>query len=87
MAFGQWQNQGGDNASGDLSMAKPADLPTGESTTPVGWSAQWPTVQQWRQTLQGDASKPFDGRQVKEAAGPTHADSCHYKAHQCRSLG
>ena len=77
IGFGPWHNV--DNSgSGTLSLAKPADLPTGEATEAVGWSSVWPTVQQWRQTLQGDAFRPFDGRQVKEVAGPSKVDGCYY---------
>ena len=77
IAFGQWQNVGA-TGSGSLSLAKPADLPTGETTSSAGWSSQWPTVHQWRQTLQGNFSRPFDGRQVKEFAGPSKFDGCFY---------
>ena len=36
------------------------------------------TVHRWRQTLQGNFSRPFDGRQVKEFAGPSKFDGCFY---------
>lgn len=60
-------------------MAKPSDLSTGETTTGVGWgSGTYQTIQQFRQTLQGSASLPFDGRQLGESAGAIKADSCFY---------
>ena len=79
------RNDGCDIASGTLttggaqytiSFAKPADLPTGETVQAVGWWSLGPTVQQFRQTLQG--SWPFDGCQVLEATGAPPSDSCWY---------
>jgi len=60
-------------------MAKPPDLPTGETTTAVGWGAgTLATVQQFRQTLQGDSNRPFNGRQLTEGAGADRADGCFF---------
>lgn len=74
MGNGTWENSRG--AKGNFDMTKPPDLPDytpAETTVPVGWSSQWPTVQQWRQTLQ--ASTNFTGRQVLEL--PAYgADGC-----------
>jgi hypothetical protein len=76
---GTASNDNGTYYNPSYSMAKPAYLPTGETTTGVGWgSGAYQTVQQFRQTLQGSASLPFDGRQLGESAGATKADSCFY---------
>lgn len=74
---GTYRNDDG-SASGAFSMAKMPDLPTGESTQPVGWWASDPTVQLFRQTLQGDSFRPFDGRQVTESPGPDVSDGCYF---------
>lgn len=77
IAAGSFQNDDGSFSDAAYSMAKPADVPSDESTQGVGWNATWPTVQQFRQTLQR-GSGPFDGRQVTEVAGANKADSCFY---------
>jgi hypothetical protein len=78
VAAGQWRNvTTPPSGSGSISFAKFPDLPTGESTTPVGWSTGFAsTVHQWRNTLQG--ALPFDGRQVYEAQGPNKDDGCYF---------
>ena len=79
IAAGTAQNDDGSFYYAYYSMAKPADLPTGETTTGVGWSGgAVATMQQFRQTLQGAAGRPFDGRQVTEAAGADKSDTCYY---------
>jgi hypothetical protein len=76
IAVGTWVNVGAPG-TGSISFSKPADLPTGESTTPVGWASAYPTVQQFRQELSGsNSNRPFDGRQVTEAAGSSQGDTC-----------
>ena len=79
IAFGSFQNDDGSFSDSAYSMAKIPDLPTGESTEGVGWNSTWPTVQQFRQTLQGDSQRPFDGRQVTELAGGDQSDGCYYR--------
>jgi|GEM_PF-1666788 hypothetical protein len=79
IAAGSAQNDDGSFYYSYYSMAKPAELPTGESTTAVGWgSGTYQTVQQFRQILQGPWDHPFDGRQVTEVAGSDKSDSCFY---------
>lgn len=77
IAAGTFRNDDGGYNNPAYSMAKPADLPTGELTTGVGWGGgSYATVQQFRQTLQGNSSRPFDGRQLKEVAGSNKNDQC-----------
>lgn len=80
------RNDGCDIAAGTLttdgynysvSVAKPAEIPTGEMTEAVGWWSLQPTIHQFRQTLEG--ASPFDGRQVTEAPGGTAQDDCFYQ--------
>lgn len=73
---GTYRNDDG-SASGGFSMAKNPDIPTGETTDPVGWWSLDPTIQQFRQTLLGNSLLPFDGRQVTEAAGGDNQDGCY----------
>jgi hypothetical protein len=79
IAAGTSQNDDGSFTDTAFSMAKIPDLPTGESTQAVGWNATYQTVQQFRQTLQGDAQRPFDGRQVTEVPGSDKQDNCFYQ--------
>lgn len=79
IAAGSARNDDGSWSTTGYSTAKIPDLPSGESTEPVGWWASYPTIQQFRQTLQGDSQRPFDGRQVTEAAGPDRLDGCYYQ--------
>jgi hypothetical protein len=74
LATGTWRNSNGD--TGNDTLTKPVELPASESTEAVGWSSQWPTVQQFRPTLHGTVS--FDGRQVKEVQGFDSSDTCYY---------
>lgn len=74
LATGTWRNS--DGTTGSDTLTKPIELPTSESTQAVGWSSQWPTVQQFRPTLHGTVS--FDGRQVKEVQGFDSTDTCYY---------
>lgn len=75
---GTWANQL-NPGSGFVSIAKASDVPLGESTQGVGWSAEWPTVMQWRSTLiRSIMSRPLDGRQVFEQAGDFRDDGCYF---------
>ncbi len=76
---GSAQNDDGSFYYGYYAMAKVPDLPAGKTTMGVDWgTSSYQTIQQFRQILQGDPSRPFDGRQVTEAAGTAHSDSCFY---------
>jgi hypothetical protein len=69
-------------------MAKIADLPSDEITTGVGWGVgSYQTIQQFRQTLQGASGRPFDGRQITEAAGSVKSDTCYYSGAAVRGYG
>jgi hypothetical protein len=72
---GTWSDSSG---GGPFTMTKPADIPDGEITSPVGFgsSGVYVTVAQFRQTLTGTAI--FDGRQVSEQIGFGGSDSCYY---------
>lgn len=79
IAAGVAQNDDGTWYYNAYSMARIPDVPAGESTDPVGWWSLYPTFQQFRQTLQGQSGRPFDGRQVTEAPGQDHYDECYYQ--------
>ncbi len=87
IAFGSASNDDGSASNPAYPMAKIADLPTSEVTTAVGWSSGlYATVQQFRQTLQGSSTRPFDGRQVTEAAGSDNSDGCYYSGAAARGF-
>jgi hypothetical protein len=77
IAAGTAQNDDGTFYYSAYSMAKVPDKPTGETTQFVGSWSVYPTIGQFRQTLQG--TYPFDGRQVTEGAGTDHVDGCFYQ--------
>ena len=87
IAAGTARNDDGSFNYPYYSMAKVADLPTGESTQTVGWWASYPTIQQFRQTLQGNPQRPFDGRQLKEVAGNDKNDQCFYQGAADQGFG
>ena len=71
---GTWQNADGN--TGAFTMTKPFDVVSSETTTSAGWSAEYPTVHQWRQYLSGP--QDLTGRQVKEGTGFGNTDSCYF---------
>jgi hypothetical protein len=78
IAAGTARNDDGSWSYSAYSMAKIPDLPTGESTTGVGWWSSYPTIHQFRQTLTGDSARPFDGHQLTESPGSDKSDGCYY---------
>jgi hypothetical protein len=67
---GTWVNS---IASDSWNWSKPCEVPTGESTTPIGWNSGEPTIFRWLATL-APSSKNFDGRTVTESVNT--GDGC-----------
>lgn len=53
-------------------------IPTGESSTAVGWNSTYPTAHEYNATLVGPNSANFAGRWVYEGNGGGCCDSCYW---------
>lgn len=89
-ASGTWANAVG-GGTGTLTMTKPPDIPNGsptETSTPVAWWGNNPTIVQFHGTIHGTVTDPrgdpphpqvtagFAGRQVFEQANNNPSDTC-----------
>lgn len=84
-ASGTWTNS--DGGHGSFTMAKPSDLPSGETSAAISWWSSDPTIMQYEQTHTSPSY--LAGRQVYESPGPNQIDTCHFTGsmYQSAALG